>query len=127
MSVTDSYIPKAHPARLRCAVVPGKVVVVYGPRRVGKTASVRRYVQEYDRDALVVTGEDVTVRAFLESQLLAKLKAFVGGRWTLIVDETQYVRQIGLNLKLSVDLWTGCASLLRAHRPSTSPSRPASR
>ena len=79
MSVIDSYIPKAHPARLRCAVVSGKVVVVYGPRRVGKTASVRRYVQEYDRDALVVTGEDVTVRAFLESQLLAKLKAFVGG------------------------------------------------
>ena len=38
------------------------------------------------------------------------------------MDETQYVRQIGLNLKLSADLWTGCASLLRAHRPSTSSS-----
>ena len=101
--MTDFYIPQAQLARLRCAAVPGKVVVVYGPRRVGKTTLVRRYMQEYDRDALVVAGEDVTVRAFLESQSLAKLKAFVGGRRTLIVDEAQYVRQIGLNLKLLAD------------------------
>ena len=101
--MNDSYIPQAQMARLRRATGPGKVVVVYGPRRVGKTTLVRRYVQEYDRDALVVAGEDVTVRAFLESQSLAKLKAFVGRRRTLIVDEAQYVQQIGLNLKLLAD------------------------
>ena len=101
--MNDSYIPQAQMARLRRATGPGKVVVVYGPRRVGKTTLVRRYVQEYDRDALVVTGEDMTVRGFLESQSLAKLKAFVGRRRTLIVDEAQYVRQIGLNLKLLAD------------------------
>ncbi len=43
------------------------------------------------------------MRAYLESQSLAKLKAFVGGRQTLIVDEAQYVRQVGLNLKLLAD------------------------
>ena len=89
--------------RLVHLVAPGKVVVVYGPRRVGKTTLIRRYAQNHERDALVVTGEDIAVREFLESQSLAKLKAFVGGRRTLIVDEAQYVRQIGLNLKLLVD------------------------
>ena len=101
--MTDSYIPQAQLTRLKRLVAPGKVVVVYGPRRVGKTTLIRRYVQQYDRDALVVTGEDIAVREYLESQSLAKLKAFVGGRRTLIVDEAQYVRQIGLNLKLLVD------------------------
>ena len=98
-----SYIPQAQMARLKGLVAPGKVVVVYGPRRVGKTTLVRRYAQQYDPEALVVTGEDISVREYLESQSLARLKAFVGRRRTLIVDEAQYVRNIGLNLKLLAD------------------------
>ena len=101
--MADSYIPQAQLTRLKRLVAPGRVVVVYGPRRVGKTTLIRRYVQRHDRDALVVTGEDIAVRVYLESQSLAKLKAFVGGRRTLIVDEAQYVRQVDLNLKLLAD------------------------
>ena len=101
--MTDIYIPQAQLTRLERSVAPGKVVVVYGPRRVGKTTLIRRYVQQHDRDALVVTGEDIAVREYLESQSLDRLRAFVGGRRTLIVDEAQYVRQIGLNLKLLAD------------------------
>ena len=101
--MTEFYIPQAQLTRLSRLVAPGKVAVVYGSRRVGKTTLVRRYVQEYEPDALVVTGEDITVREYLESQSLATLKSFVGSRRTLIVDEAQYVRQIGLNLKLLVD------------------------
>ena len=51
----------------------------------------------------MVTGEDITVREYLESQSLSKLKAFVGDHAILVVDEAQAVRQIGLNLKLLVD------------------------
>ena len=98
-----SYIPQAQLARLKRLVAPAKVVVVYGPRRVGKTTLIRRYVHQHDPEALVVTGEDISVREYLESQSLAKLRAFVGGRRTLIVDEAQHVREIGLNLKLLAD------------------------
>ena len=97
------YIPQAQLTRLERLVAPGKVVVVYGPRRVGKTTMVQHYVQQYNPDALVVTGEDISVREYLESQSLVKLRAFIGQRKTLIVDEAQYVRQIGLNLKLLAD------------------------
>ena len=97
------YIPQAQLTRLERLVSPGKVVVVYGPRRVGKTTLIQHYVQRYNPDALVVTGEDITVREYLESQSLVKLRAFIGQRKTLIVDEAQYVRQIGLNLKLLAD------------------------
>ena len=98
-----SYIHQAQLARLKGLVAPGKVVVVYGPRRVGKTTLIRRYAQQYDPEALVVTGEDISVREYLESQSLSRLKAFVGRRRTLIVDEAQYVRHVGLNLKLLAD------------------------
>ena len=98
-----SYIPQAQLTQLKSVVAPGKVVIVYGPRRVGKTTLIQQYVQQYDQDALFVTGEDIIVREYLESQSVSKLKNFVGTRQTLIVDEAQYVRQIGLNLKLLVD------------------------
>ena len=103
------YITQAQLTRLERLVAPGKVIVVYGPRRVGKTTLIRQYIQRYNRDALMVTGEDITVREYLESQSLVKLRAFIGRRTTLIVDEAQYVRQIGLNLKLLVDHVEGAA------------------
>jgi predicted AAA+ superfamily ATPase len=56
------YIPQAQLARLTRAVAPNRVVVVYGPRQVGKTTMIRRYVSEHDPDALLVSGEDITVR-----------------------------------------------------------------
>ena len=99
----DSYIPQAQLARLQRLVTAGKVVVVYGPRRVGKTTLIRRYVERHDPESLVVSGEDIAAREYLESQSVTKLKALVGGRRTLIVDEAQHARQIGLNLKLLAD------------------------
>ena len=101
--MSDSYIPQAQLARLERSVAANRVVVVYGPRRVGKTTLIRHYVRQHDPDALLVSGEDIAVREYLESQSLAKLRTFVGQRRTLIVDEAQYVRQVGLNLKLLVD------------------------
>ena len=101
--MTEIYIPQMQLPRLERLVAPGKVLVVYGPRRVGKTTLIQRYVQQCAQDALVVTGEDVAVREYLESQSIAKLRAFVGGRRTLIVDEAQHLRQVGLNLKLLAD------------------------
>ncbi len=97
------HIPRALLEPLHHAVAPNRVVVVHGPRRVGKTTLIRQYMRRHDPDALLVSGEDIDVRAFLESQSVARLRAFVGRRRTLIVDEAQHVRQIGLNLKLLAD------------------------
>ena len=64
---------------------------------------IRQYQSRHDPEAMLVSGEDIAVREYLESQSLAKLRAFVGRRQTLIVDEAQHVWQIGLNLKLLAD------------------------
>ena len=121
--MTELYIPQAQLSRLTHLITPGKVVVVYGPRRVGKTTLIKRYIREHDPDALLVTGEDIVVREYLESQSLAKLTSFVGRRRTLIIDEAQHIREIGLNLKLLVDhveglriIATGSSSFDLAHQ-----------
>ena len=101
--MADSHVPRALLDRLTRAVAPGKVVVLYGPRQVGKTTLLRRYMREHDPEALFVSGEDPPVREQLEGQSVARLVSFVGGRRTLIVDEAQRLREVGLILKLLVD------------------------
>lgn len=97
------YIPQAQLSSLRRLLVPGKVVVVYGARRVGKTTLMEHLLADHDGDPLSVSGEDIAVRGYLESQSIAKLKAFVGAHDLLVVDEAQHVNGIGLNLKLLTD------------------------
>jgi len=101
--MSSEYIPQAQLPCLKSLLAPGKVVVIYGPRRVGKTTLLRHFADREDKDTLFVTGEDIAVREYLGSRSLAKLEAFVGTRKLLIVDEAQYVAEIGLNLKMLVD------------------------
>lgn len=120
---TSNYIPQAQLTRLTSLVQAGKVVVIYGPRRVGKTTLIQHFARQTDARVLMVTAEDITVREHLGSQSIPKLKAFVGGREILIVDEAQHIREIGLNLKLLVDnlpglkiIATGSSSFDLAHQ-----------
>jgi len=97
------YIPQKQLKNLKDKVGPGKVMVIYGPRRVGKTTLVKKFIESIPEKVLLVNGDDIVVREYLESQSIEKLRDFVGSYPMLIVDEAQYVREIGLNLKIIVD------------------------
>lgn len=83
--------------------MPGKVVIIYGARRTGKTTLIQHYLESVTEKYLLVTGDDILVRQYLESQSLQTLKDFIGNHSLLVVDEAQNVRQIGHNLKLIID------------------------
>lgn len=87
------YIPQKQIGNLRQRLRPGKVVIIYGARRVGKTTLLRKFVN----------GDDIVVRQYLESQSVQQLQDFVGDHEMLVIDEAQYIAHIGLNLKLIVD------------------------
>jgi len=96
------YIPQIQLTRLQSLCAPGKVIIVYGPRRVGKTTLMKKFLEK-ESGYLFVTGEDVFVGEYLASGSVEKLKEFVGDKTLLVVDEAQYIPSIGLNLKLIVD------------------------
>jgi len=79
-----------------------KVTVIYGPRRVGKTTLLKKFLEKKE-NYLFVTGEDIFVRDFLSSQSIEKLKSYIGEKSLLIIDEAQYVPSIGKSLKLIID------------------------
>jgi hypothetical protein len=97
------YIVQKQLENIRALVRPGKVVVLYGARRTGKTTLLHEFLKTEKTPYLLVSGEDITVQEYLSSQSVEKLTAFVGRNRLLVVDEAQKVSQIGLNLKLIVD------------------------
>lgn len=97
------YITQKQLENLRTATQPGKVIVLYGARRTGKTTLLHEFLKGEEDPYLLVSGEDIAVQGYLSSQSVEKLTAFIGKNRLLVVDEAQKVPQIGLNLKLIVD------------------------
>jgi predicted AAA+ superfamily ATPase len=79
-----------------------KAVIVFGPRRCGKTTLIKKFLADKS-DYLLVDGEDINVQNFLSSQSVEKLAAFIGKNKLLVIDEAQKIPNIGVNLKLIID------------------------
>lgn len=101
------YIVQKQLEKLKKLAMPGKVVVLYGARRTGKTTLLKEFLKNERKEHLLVSGEDITVHSYLSSQSVEKLTAFVGKAKLLVVDEAQKIPNIGVNLKLIVDHLSG--------------------
>ena len=97
------YIPQYQLRNIYKLLAPQKAVIVYGPRRCGKTTLLNKMLEKIDEKYLFVNGEDVTVYEYLSSQSIEKLRGFVGNYKLLVIDEAQKVKNIGLNIKLILD------------------------
>lgn len=82
---------------------PNKVVVIYGPRQVGKTTLLKEILSGMKEEYMYLSGEDRNVRSWLSSQSIQVLTDNIGSKRLIAIDEAQKVEQIGLNLKLIVD------------------------
>lgn len=96
------YIHQLQLERLKKIIQPGKVIVLFGPRRVGKTTLIKKFLEDREH-FLFVSGDDIYVREFLSSGSIEKLKGFIGNKTLLVIDEAQEIENIGLNLKLLTD------------------------
>ncbi|KUK79799.1 MAG: hypothetical protein XD95_0119 [Microgenomates bacterium 39_7] len=84
-------------------LTPNKVLIIYGPRRVGKTSLVKNYLQSTKYNFRFDTGDDIVVQNTLSSQNLNKIKEFVGEKKLVVIDEAQNISEVGVALKLMVD------------------------
>ena len=84
-------------------IEPNKVLVIYGPRRIGKTTLIQQFLQKTTLRYRFDTGEDIRVQEVLASANLDQIKNYVGSNELIIIDEAQNVPGIGLGLKLIVD------------------------
>lgn len=82
---------------------PNKVLVIYGPRRVGKTTLVKEFLKKTRLKHLFTSGEFISTQEVISSQDLDRIKSFIGKNKLLVIDEAQKIQNVGLGLKIIVD------------------------
>lgn len=104
-------------SQIENSLLPGKVIVLYGPRQVGKTTLVKDIQQSAARRTRLINADELTYREALASQNRQVLDEVLADAELLIIDEAQRVPDIGINLKILIDnhpdvtiLATGSAS-----------------
>lgn len=80
----------------------GKAIVILGARQVGKTTLLKEMFKEREQ-ILFLNGDESDVQAMLEHPTSTALKAIIGDKKTLIIDEAQRITDIGLKLKIIID------------------------
>ncbi|HNW98796.1 MAG TPA: AAA family ATPase [Bacteroidales bacterium] len=81
----------------------GKVLVIYGARRVGKTTIVRNYLEQSNLKFKADVGDDMRIRRLFESLDLKLLKEYAEGYELIFIDEAQQIPKVGNSLKLLID------------------------
>lgn len=82
----------------------GRVIVLYGPRRVGKTTIARQLLEEApEQERLYLNCDEMMTADALKPTSLAALERVIGQAKRIVIDEAQRVENIGLTLKLLID------------------------
>jgi len=84
-------------------ILPNKVTVIFGPRRVGKTTLLQRYLQQTRLKYKLDSGDNIRTQQILSSQDFAQILSYAEGYELLAIDEAQNIPNIGMGLKILVD------------------------
>jgi predicted AAA+ superfamily ATPase len=82
---------------------PSRVLVIYGPRRVGKTTLLNAFLDQTTLKYKFDTGDDIHVQQVLSSSDISLINEYCRGYELIVIDEAQYVPAIGKGLKIIVD------------------------
>lgn len=85
----------------------GKIIVIYGPRRVGKTTLVDSFIKSTKLKCKFVSGDNIETRNVLSSQSSETIGKYIEGYELIAIDEAQRVPNVGLGLKILVDNFPG--------------------
>ena len=81
----------------------GKAMLIFGPRQSGKSTMVDELLTELELDYAYFNGDEADVRANFSNTTSVKLKALIGDKKVVFIDEAQRITNIGLTLKLITD------------------------
>lgn len=82
---------------------PGRVLVVYGPRRAGKTTLIKNFIPTSGFKCRYETGDDRVLCEVFKTDRLDVLRKTFEQDELLVIDEAQRVPNLGHGLKILVD------------------------
>ncbi len=91
-------------ADIEAKLYKGRVIVIYGTRRVGKT-TLGKVILSKHSNTLYLNCDEIDIRSALTSKTSTELKRFIGNAQVIMIDEAQRVPNIGITLKLLIDTY----------------------
>lgn len=90
-------------SQLEDQLFKGKVLILYGARRTGKTTLVKNLLTKFSEKSAYINCELQEYKDALSTTNSGLLAEFIGNRELIIFDEAQHIANIGLVLKVLVD------------------------
>lgn len=82
---------------------PGKVLVLLGPRRTGKTTLLKEFIAESQKEVAFYQGDQLSIQNAFSISDSSVLDEYVGDYTIIAIDEAQMIPNIGASLKIIVD------------------------
>lgn len=101
--IPSTYISRSQEDKIEALLFSGKVVIITGPRRVGKTTMLKRIMEKAGRPFLYLNGEDQSTAELLERRTSENYRNVLADSDMLVIDEAQHVPEIGYIAKLLHD------------------------
>ena len=90
-------------SKIKNYINTNKVIIMLGPRQVGKTSLLKEVFKNKDKDTVWINGDSIDERSLLEQESETRYKSLFNKTKLLIIDEAQRIKNIGLNLKIIHD------------------------
>ncbi len=98
----NNYISRYY-GDLNAYCQPNKVLIIFGPRQVGKTTLIKHFLSTATFKYKLDSGDDIALQMSLSQANFKVLKEYVSGYELIVIDEAQKIPNIGLSLKIMVD------------------------
>ena len=100
----SNHYKRAVLAEFHRKLLPNKVLILLGARRVGKTELIKNYLLTIPKESyLQLNGEDIEDSNLLKERSITNYSRLLANVKLLVIDEAQNIPDIGLILKLIVD------------------------
>ncbi|MDO4511797.1 MAG: ATP-binding protein [Bacteroidales bacterium] len=97
------HITRDLQSHIEARLLPGKAVLIFGARRVGKTILLKEIVKKQEGKSILLNGEDIDVHNMLQNRSVSNYRQLFAGTSLLAIDEAQNIPEIGKIIKLIVD------------------------
>ncbi len=82
---------------------PNRVLIIFGPRQVGKTTLLNSFLSKTKLKYKLDSGDNIRIQNLLGSQDFDKILSYAEGYDLIAIDEAQQIPNIGKALKILVD------------------------
>ena len=97
------FIARTLQAKIEERLAPGKAVLIYGARRVGKTILLKEIFNKIEGKKMLLIGEDMDVQNMLQNRSVHHYRQLFEGMNLLAIDEAQSIPEIGSVIQLIID------------------------